>query len=254
MSIARFGGKIAVVTGAAQGIGRATALRLAGEGAHVVVADISDDAVRAVAREIGGSASVQVGDLSTASGVRELMAGVLERWGRIDVLVNNVGGARRAARLEQFTEAEIEREIAVSLWPTLWGCHAVLPCMLDQGLGSIVNVASTSPRGILRAPYAAAKGGVIALTTALALETARRGVRVNCVAPGATQVTDRATPRDLFAGEAGEQLRAFFEHQIPMGRWGTVDEQAAAIAFLASEEASFITGQILTVGGGATVP
>ena len=254
----RFEGQVAVVTGAAQGIGKAVALRLASEGARVVIADAAGEPARAVAEEIGPAADVFVADLSAAVGAQGLMAFARDRHGQVDILVNNVGGAQRVAPLERFTEAEMEREFSISLWPTLWCTHAVLPSMLDQGSGSIVNVASTSPRGILRAPYAAAKGGVIALTTALALEVARQGVRVNCVAPGATQVPDRVTPRDVLNSSAGEgwadRLRDFFEHQIPMGRWGTVDEQAAAIAFLASDEASFITGQVLTVGGGITVP
>lgn len=254
----RFEGQVAVVTGAAQGIGKAVALRLAAEGATVVIGDLAAEPARDVADEIGASADVYAADLSTASGARGLIDHAVRRHGRIDVLVNNVGGARQVKPFELFTEAEVEREIAVSLWPTIWCCHAVLPTMLEQGSGSIVNVGSTSPRGILRAPYAAAKGGVMTLTTALALEVAQQGVRVNCVAPGATQVTDRVTPRDVLADTGSEgwadRLRAFFEHQIPMGRWGTVEEQAAAILFLASGEASFITGQVLTVGGGITVP
>lgn len=256
----RFTGQVAVVTGAAQGIGRAVAVRLAREGARLMIGDVAAEPAAAVAEQVdaaGGEADVVVADLSTPAGARLLVARALDRYGRIDVLVNNVGGAIRVAPFDRFGDAEIEAEINRSLWPTLWCTRAVLPTMLEQAAGSIVNVGSTAPRGIFRAPYAAAKGGVFALTTALALEVAGQGVRINCVAPGATDVQDRATPRDVLAAggeEWGPRLREFFEHQIPMGRWGTVDEQAAAITFLASAEAGFVTGQVLTVGGGITVP
>jgi dihydroxycyclohexadiene carboxylate dehydrogenase len=131
--------------------------------------------------------------------------------------------------------------------------------MLDLKAGSIVNVGSNSPRGIYRAPYAAAKGAVFALTTALAVELAGKGIRVNCVAAGPTDVGRRRTPRNPVPPTAEEkawqqEVFASFERQIPMRRWGTVEEQAAAIAFFASDDASFITGQILSVAGGATVP
>lgn len=257
----RFDGKVAVVTGAAQGIGRAVTLRLAREGASLVLGDSAAAAAEVVAgevRELNRDAEVVVADLSMADGARVLLGTTMERFGAVDVLVNNVGGALRVAPFDRFTDEEIEAEIGRSLWPTLWCCRAVLPHMLERHAGSIVNIGSTSPRGIYRAPYAAAKGGVFALTTALALEVAQQGVRINCVAPGATDVQDRVTPRDVLAGvedeDWGVRLKKFFEHQIPMGRWGTVEEQAAAILFLASDEASFVTGQVLTVGGGVTVP
>lgn len=258
----RFAGKTAVITGAAQGIGKAVALRLAAEGADVVIGDLAAETaevVAAEARAAGVDAHVVSSDLSTVEGARALLAEALNRMGRVDVLVNNVGGALRVAPYHRFSAEEVEREVSRSLWPTLWCCYAALPHMLERGAGSIVNVGSTSPRGIYRAPYAAAKGGVFALTTALALEVAKSGVRINCVAPGATDVQDRFTPRDVLQASPpgenwGEELKAFFQQAIPMGRWGTVDEQAAAIAFIASDEASFITGQVLTVGGGLTVP
>lgn len=259
----RFAGKVVVVTGAAQGIGKAVGLRLAAEGAQaVVIGDLAAEPAAEVAAQCeasGARAHVVCSDLSTVEGAQALVAGAVECFGRVDVLVNNVGGALRVAPYHRFSAEEVQQEVARSLWPTLWCCHQVLPHMLERGSGSIVNVGSTSPRGILRAPYAAAKGGVFALTTALALEVAQSGIRINCVAPGATDVPDRVTPRDVLRGGPpgenwGQELKSFFERAIPMGRWGTVDEQAAAIAFLASDEASFITGQVLTVGGGLTVP
>jgi dihydroxycyclohexadiene carboxylate dehydrogenase len=258
----RFAGKAAVITGAAQGIGKAVALRLAAEGASVVIGDLARDPAAEVAEQVrafGVQAHVVSSDLSTVEGAESLVRESLDRLGQVDVLVNNVGGALRVAPYHRFSPEEVEREVTRSLWPTLWCCHAFLPHMLDRGSGSIVNIGSTSPRGIYRVPYAAAKGGVFALTTALALEVARAGVRVNCVAPGATDVPDRVTPRNVLnaspVGENwGEELKEFFERAIPMGRWGTVDEQAAAILFVASDEASFITGQVLTVGGGLNVP
>lgn len=258
----RFRGKVAVITGAAQGIGKAIALRLAAEGARVVVGDIASAPAIAVVDQIrsaGGEAEPVIADLSRSDGAHELVVASVARFGSVDVFINNVGGAIHVAPFDHFSDEQIEAEITRSMWPTLWCCRAVLPHMLERGSGSIVNLGSTSMRGIYRAPYAAAKGAVFALTTALALEVADRGVRINCVAPGATAVSDRVTPRDVLAASTGGEdwglrLKEFFEHQIPMGRWGTVQEQANAVAFLASDEASFITGQVLTVGGGITVP
>lgn len=260
--LVRFADNVCVITGAAQGIGRATAHRLAAEGATLALLDLNGDAVADVAKDLADlgveavALSVDAGDADAVAGA---FADVVGRYGRIDVLVNNVGGTRQIKPFELYTPDEIRAEVEKSLWTALTCCHAVLPIMLGQGRGSIVNVGSNSPRGIYRVAYAAAKGGVFALTTSLAREVARKGVRVNCVAPGATRVEDRTVPRMT---EAEEQQNArwieeLFDSQeaiVPMGRWGDVDEQAAAIAFMASDDASYITGQVLSVAGGLTVP
>lgn len=263
MTLRRFDGRVAMVTGAGQGIGRATAVRLASEGAIVAVVDRATKAADDVAEQLratGVHAAAVHADLSTLTGATAATDAVLDRFGCIDVLVNNVGGTVKIQPFVTYDEDDIVLEIERSFWPTMWTCRAVVPHMLERRSGSIVNLGSSSPRGILRVPYASAKGAVFALTTSLALEVAKSGIRVNCVAPGATTVTDRVTPRDPLAPEPTEQqaawraeLDTFISHQIPMGRYGTVDEQAAVIAFAASDDASFMTGQILVVAGGATV-
>ena len=259
----RFAGEAVVVTGAGQGIGKAAALRIASEGGHVVVVDRVAEGGRAATEEMrsrGYQADFVQADLGTLDGAQRAIAATLDITGRIDVLVNNVGGTIHIKPFAQYTAAEIQAELSRSLWPTIWMTHAVLPEMLERGSGAIVNVGSNSVRGILRVPYATAKGGVMSLTTSLALELAEHGIRVNCVAPGGTTVPDRVTPRNAVREEVDaeadyrKKMDDFVLHQIPMRRRAGVTEQAAAIAFLASRDASFITGQILSVAGGATVP
>ena len=258
----RFVGKVAVVTGAGQGIGRAVAHRLGLEGATVVVAERAQGPARAVVEElhqVGAEASEAVIDLSGSEGAEELVRETASRYGRIDVLVNNIGGTIRMQPFWHYRPEEIVAEVERSLWPTIWCSHAAIRQMVEQRSGAIVNIGSNAPRGIYRVPYASAKGGVFALTTSLALEVAKLGIRVNCVAPGATDVGIRPTPRAREPMSEQEkawrkEVDGFFEHQIPMGRWGRVEEQAAAVAFMASDDAAFITGQILSVAGGATVP
>lgn len=258
----RFADLRVAVTGGAQGIGRATAECFADGGARVVVVDRIDDQARdrvEAMRERGLDVSLIVADLETADGVASAVAETVATLGWIDTWVNNVGGAIRVKPFVEFSYDEVEAEIRRSLWPTLLCCKAVIPLMLERGEGAIVNVGSNSPRGILRAPYATAKGGVIALTTCLAEEYADRGIRVNCVAPGATRIDDRIVPRGFDARSDQDRqwrddLTDYLDRSIPMRRWGTAEEQASAIAFLGSRESSFITGQILSVAGGSRVP
>ena len=250
----RFAGKQCVVTGAAQGIGRAVATAMAAEGGRVVLVDRSD-LVTETAAEIaaaGGEAAAVTADLEHYPECVRVMAAVA---GRIDVLVNNVGGTIWAKPYAAYDEAEIEAEIRRSLFPTLWCCRAVLPHMLDAGGGVIVNVSSVATRGVNRVPYAAAKGGVNALTASLAFEYAPHGIRVCAVAPGGTEAPPRRIPRNT--AEPTEQERAWYQEVVDqttasslMHRYGTVHEQAAAILFFASDEASYVTGTTLPVAGG----
>ncbi len=253
----RFDGKVAVVTGGAQGIGFATAQRMAQEGACVVVADRAEEATAAAVdrlRSAGGDVHAAIADLEQCEGAVGLYQNVTDRFGRIDVAVHNVGGTIWAKPYWEYAPEEILAEINRSLWPTLWCCHAVLPHMLTAGSGSIVNIGSVATRGVNRVPYAAAKGGVAALTAALSLELEASGVRINCVAPGGVNVT-RVTPRNPapptqadkvgFARVVEQTLR-----DTPMARFGEPEELAAAICFFASDEASYVTGQTLFVAGG----
>ncbi|KFZ81474.1 oxidoreductase [Amycolatopsis sp. MJM2582] len=251
----RFAGKVVVVTGAAQGIGEHTARRIAAEGGSVVLADRSD-LVGGLADELPGDAMPVLADLETWEGAQAVVEVALARFGRIDVLVNNVGGAIWFKPFTEFSPAEIETEIRRSLTTTLFSCRAALPSMTAQGHGVIVNVSSAATRGVHRIPYSAAKGGVNAITASLAFECADAGIRVVAVAPGGTEAPARRISRGGSALET-EQEQAWFQAHIDqtigtslMKRYGTLDEQAAAIAFLASDEASYITGTVLPVAGG----
>ncbi|KIH83398.1 1,6-dihydroxycyclohexa-2,4-diene-1-carboxylate dehydrogenase [Pseudomonas batumici] len=247
----RFKDKVALVTGAAQGIGRRVAERLLEEGAWLVAVDRSE-----LIHELRGERTLTLtADLECHAPCMEVMRAAQERFGRIDILVNNVGGTIWAKPFEHYQESEIEAEVRRSLFPTLWCCHAVLPYMLEQGSGAIVNVSSVATRGVNRVPYGAAKGGVNALTACLAFETAGRGIRVNATAPGGTEAPPRRIPRNPQAQSEDEQAwyRQIVEQTVDsslMKRYGSIDEQAGAILFLASDEASYITGVTLPVGGG----
>jgi len=260
----RFAGRICVVTGAGQGIGRATARRLAAEGGTVVVAErvrqTAAETVR-ILRDAGAEAREAVYDVSTPDGARALMEAAVAAYGRIDVLVNVVGGTIWWKRYHLYTVEETQLELERSLYTTLWCSHAVLPIMVEQRSGTIVNLSSSVTRGgLYRVPYAVAKGGIEALTRTLAAEYGPSGIRVNAVRPGSTAITDRVTSRlQIREGvvaeaapvseEAIADSRRHLEEQA-IARQGTPEEQAATIAFLASDDAGYITGQIVDCLGG----
>ena len=258
--------KICVVTGAGQGIGRAIARRLGQEGGRIVVADRVAESAAQTTDELlahGVEAIKALVDLSTLAGAETLMAQAMAAFGRVDVLVNNVGGTIWMKPFHLYTEEEVELELERSLKPTLWGCRAVLPIMMAQQSGSIVNLGSQSVRGLYRLPYAASKGGILALTKVLAMEYGRHGIRVNTVSPGGTDIPDRVTPRlslrpgvlaedlpqqegDAFRREMSEDIR----NQQALRRRGIPEEHAATVAFLASDDASFVTGDVINCSGG----
>ncbi|MGF6158053.1 dihydroxycyclohexadiene carboxylate dehydrogenase [Ensifer sp. KUDG1] len=251
----RFAGKVLVVTGAAQGIGRAVALRAVAEGGKVLFVDRAEF-VAEVAAEAGSErATAFVTDLETHEGAAAAMGFAVEKFGGIDILINNVGGAIRMRPFSEFEPAQIDAEIRRSLMPTLYCCHAVLPHLFARGGGTIVNVSSNATRGIHRVPYSAAKGGVNAITQALAMELAERNIRVVATAPGGTEAPPRRIPRnaegdnDAEKGWMGEVVAQVKQSSF-MKRYGSIDEQAAPILFLASDEASYITGSVLPVAGG----
>ena len=255
----RFRDKVAVVTGAAQGIGRGVALRVAAEGGSVLAVDRSE-LVHEVVAEIeadGGTAVAFEADLETFAGAQAVVAECLTRFKRVDVLINNVGGTIWAKPYEHYEEAEIEAEIRRSLFPTLWCCRAVLPFMVKKKRGVIVNVSSVATRGVHRVPYSAAKGGVNALTASLAMEHTHNGIRINATAPGGTDAPPRRIPRNQAQAKPGRKEAAWYQGVIDqtkasslMHRYGTIDEQVAPILFFASDESSYITGTVLPVGGG----
>jgi dihydroxycyclohexadiene carboxylate dehydrogenase len=257
MNTKRFDSKVVIVTGAAQGIGRGVALAAAAEGALPVLADRSE-LIHEVAAEIassGGKAVTVLADLETYAGAQAVMQAAIDAHGRIDVLINNVGGTIWAKPFQEYEEQQIEAEIRRSLFPTLWCCRAVLPFMIERQNGAIVNVSSIATRSIHRIPYAASKGGVNAMTASLAFEHAANGIRVNAVATGGTEAPPRKVPRNpqpltpqeeiWYQGIIDQTIASSFMH-----RYGTIDEQVRAILFLASDEASYITGTVLPVGGG----
>ncbi|ARE85186.1 levodione reductase [Roseovarius mucosus] len=253
----RFADKVMVVTGAAQGIGRRVAERAAAEGARVLVVDRSEhrDTVVTAIRDAGGEAQALNVDLETWEGCDAAMAAAIDIWGRIDILINNVGGTIWAKPYEHYAPHEIDAEVRRSLFPTLYCCRAAIERMLPQGSGVIVNVSSIATRGLNRVPYAAAKGGVNAITASLAWEVGERGIRVVATAPGGTEAPLRVVPRNPNAAE--EQREDWYQTIVDqtiqsslMKRYGTLDEQAGPILFLASDEASYITGVTVPVGGG----
>jgi dihydroxycyclohexadiene carboxylate dehydrogenase len=255
----RFSGKSMVVTGAAQGIGRQVAIEAAADGARLTLVDRSP-LVREVAEQINtehgqGMAIAVEADLETWSGSEEAMAKANGRFGAIDVLVNNVGGAIWMKPFDRFDEKQIVAEINRSLFPALWGCRAVLPYMYEQNRGAIVNVSSIATRGINRVPYSAAKGAVNALTASLAFEIGTRNIRINAVAPGGTSAPPRKIPRgtDPLTAQDKVWIKQVVDQTVEsshMKRYGLQREMSAAILFLASDAASYITGTVLPVGGG----
>jgi len=253
----RFAGRTMIVTGAAQGIGRGVAIAAAAEGANVVLVDRAAlvEEVMAEILATGGTAISVNADLETFSGAQAMVAAAIAAFGPVDILVNNVGGTIWAKPYEHYAEDEIEAEIRRSLFPTLWGCRAVLPGMVERRAGVIVNVSSIATRSIHRVPYAAAKGGVNALTASLAFEHAADGIRVNAVATGGTEAPPRKVPRNTEAQSEQEAkwYQAIVDQTVAsslMHRYGTIEEQVGVILFLASDEASYMTGTVVPVGGG----
>lgn len=251
--------RISIVTGAGQGIGRAIAIRLAAAGDLVIAVDLNLSGAKATAAMIaeqGGACEVESCDLEKPDATTELFSAVHKRHTRIDVSVHNVGGTIWTKPFERYKVDEVRQELSRSLMPTLWCCHAVLPYMISQQDGVIINIGSIATRGVNRAPYAASKGGVASLTTVLALENAKHGIRVNCVSPGGIEVKDRTIPRNENA-ESPEDQRGMEEvmeqtlRDTPLGTFGEPADIAESVYFLASRNAKYITGQNLFVAGGA---
>jgi NAD(P)-dependent dehydrogenase (short-subunit alcohol dehydrogenase family) len=245
--------RVAVVTGGGSGIGRATCARLAADGFALAVLDLDGDAAATAAGPQGLARAVDVAD---AAAVDAAFAAVTGRFGRVDVLVNNAGIPGSLVPSDQMTEDDWDRVIAVNLRGVFLCCKYAIPHLEASGHGAIVNIASTF--GMVGAPatpaYAASKGGVIALTRQLAVDYGPRGIRVNAVSPGYVdndmdQRRSRMTAEQAASNLAARQSAAALQ---PIGRQADVAEIAAAVAFLASDDASFATGAVLPIDGGCT--
>ena len=247
----RLEGKRAVVTGAGAGIGRSIALRLASEGARVALADVDEDAAEKVASEIDGETLVRRTDVTRAEEVEELVASAVEAWGGLDVMVNNAG-VGVAATVVDTTEEDYERVMDVCVRGTLLGMKYAIPAIRDAGGGSVINMSSVAALvGITdRAVYSAAKGAILSMTRAAAIDHVGEGVRVNCIAPGTvdTPWIDRITS----GYDDPEEARAKMQARQPHSRFVTPEEIAAMAAYLASEEAASCIGACMIVDGGVT--
>ena len=247
----RFEGRTALVTGGASGIGAATARRLAAEGARVAIGDVNEEGARAVAGELDGFGCKL--DVTDTGSVRAAVAAIGDRLGEVDVLVNNAG-TDLFSYFVNTDEGMWDFVLGVNLRGVLAVTHAVLPGMQERRSGTIVNVASEAGRVGSQGSsiYSAAKAGVIGFTKAIARESARYRVRCNAVAPGPIETPLLNAAPELL-GELGERLKQGMVNQTVMRRSGEPEEVAAAIAFLASEDASYVTGQTLNVSGGLSM-
>src|SRR5215208_4969393 len=239
--------RVAIVTGGARGIGFAIAERLSRAGARVMIADINEESAVAAAdrlREGGAEAVEAVVDITKPDEVGAMVERAIDAFGKLDVLANNAGITGHDASLSKITDEDWERVLKLNLTATFYCCRAAIPRMREQRRGAVVNVASISgkegnPNMI---PYSVSKAGVICLTKALAKEVIHDGVRVNCVAPAVieTPLLDQLRPEAI----------EYMPSKIPMGRMGRAEEVAAVVHFLASDDASFVTGQCYDVSGG----
>ena len=246
--------KVALVTGGSRGIGRAICLRLAEEGAKVVIADVLEDEARKTAGDIlatGGQAQVVKTDVTQLDQVRACVRQVTDTWGAIDVLVNNAGWDK----IEPFLQSEPEtwdKVIAINLRGPINFCHTVAAQMAERGQGKIISISSDAGRvgSTGEAVYSACKAGIIGFSKTLARELARAKINVNVVCPGPT---DTALLQQVSAGEKGAKIIDAMTRAVPFRRLGQPEEIANAVAFFASPDADFVTGQVLSVSGGLTM-
>ena len=241
----------AIVTGAGAGIGRAIALRMAHEGARVVVADVDEESAKKVVTELEEGSLVHQTNVTKAEEVEALVRRVVEEWEGLDVMVNNAG-VGVAATTPETTEEDWDRVLDVCLKGTFFGMKYAIPAIRDSGGGAIINISSIAALvGIKdRAAYSAAKGGILALTRAAAIDHIEEGVRINCIAPGTVDTPWIA--RITSGYDDPEEARETMKARQPHGRFVSPEEIAAMAAYLASEEADSVVGAAMVVDGGVT--
>ena len=240
----RFQGRAAIVTGAARGIGRAIADRLASEGARVLIADIDEQAANEAAAELGEMGEAYPLDVTSDDSWEAALLAARNYFGKVDILVNNAGIAGRSAPAWELSVEEWQQVINIDLTGVFLGCRAVLPGMIDEEYGRIVNIASIAgkegnPNAV---PYSAAKSGVIGLTKAIAKEVATKGVIVNAITPAVIETE--------ILKQVSQQHIDYMTSRIPMGRVGQPHEVAALAAFLCSDDVTFSTGAVFDLSGG----
>ena len=247
----RLDGKACVVTGAGSGIGRATAEKLAEEGGRVVCVDIDGDAAQATAGDIGGETIGVAADVSRRADCTAFVERCVEEFGSIDVLVNNAG-VNLPGVFHEVPDETIDRTIGVNVLGQIYACQAAIPHMLERGGGSIVNVSSVN--GVVAEPflaiYATSKGAVVMLSRGIALDYAKQGIRCNAVLPGWVDTPINYAHADMLGGL--QHVYDTIDSFQPIGRPGEPREIANVIAFLGSDEASFVTGSVVLADGGMT--
>jgi NAD(P)-dependent dehydrogenase (short-subunit alcohol dehydrogenase family) len=247
----RLSGKVSIVTGAGSGIGRASAIRFAEEGAFVTCVDLNEEAARETANEIGEDAEAVGADVSDPAEVNRYTDGTVERWGRLDIVFNNAG-VNLPTVFHQASDQLIDRTLNVNVKGVMYGCRAAIPHMLRAGGGSIINTSSVN--GLVAEPYlsvyAASKGAIIMLSKGIALDYAKQGIRCNAIAPGWVDTPINYAHAEMLGGL--EKVYATIDSFQPIGRPGEPREIANVALFLASDEASFVTGSVLVADGAMT--
>jgi NAD(P)-dependent dehydrogenase (short-subunit alcohol dehydrogenase family) len=247
----RLAGKVTIVTGAGSGIGRASAIRFAEEGARVTCVDIDRDAVEEVAREIGDAAWAVAADVSDPEQVRAYTDGSIERWGGLHVVFNNAG-VNLPGIFHEVPDDVIDRTLAVNVKGCIHGCRYAIPHMLRSGGGSLINTSSVN--GLVAEPYlaiyAASKGAIVMLSKGIALDYAKQGIRCNAIAPGWVDTPINYAHAEMLGGL--REVYATIDSFQPIGRPGEPREIANVALFLASDESSFVTGSVLVADGAMT--